>query len=682
MFGNTFRYDYMRRLRRRQYKLTRSRPVVEGLEARQLLSLNAFSVPGGTATVGITRGSDGNLWFTGDGNNIGRMTPTGKVTEFPIPTGSSGAGPITLGPDGDVYFVETEARQIGRITPTGVISEFSLSGDNVTALGGITAGPDGNVYFFASSRSYEVGRITPSGQISFLSLHAGGPPNGAAIATGPDGNLWVPLAGSRTIVRLSPSGATKDFTLPSGVTGVGNGITAGPGGLWFTGDDFTNGGGSVSAFVGRITTAGVATIFRVPTTDALLAGIAAGNDGNIYFAATSNFVGPGSGVGLAQITPKGVITELPIPSSGGVAKGPDGNIWVTEDGKIAQFVLDGKAAYPNVHQFGVPGGMATVGITKGSDGNLWFTGDGNNIGRITPAGNVTEFPIPTGFGGAGPITLGHDGNVYFAESEAVQIGRITPKGLFSEFSLSVDNVNAVGGIAAGPDGNVYFFASSRSYEVGRITPSGQISFLSLHTGGPPASAPLTTGPDGNIWVALSGAIVRLTTAGATTVYSLPRPAGGFVLEGGITAGPDGNLWFTGNNATDGGATVTGFIGRITTKGVITEFPLPTRDSFPGGITAGPDGNLYFTETSSGSGIGRITTSGVITEIPVPSGGGITAGPDGNIWLNEDGMITQYVLTTASTAAAASPAPCTSQAAIVDAVAESLPSLAIRPKKGH
>ncbi len=102
----------------------------------------------------------------------------------------------------------------------------------------------------------------------------------------------------------------------------------------------------------------------------------------------------------------------------------------------------------------------------------------------------------------------------------------------------------------------------------------------------------------------------------------------------ITKGPNGNLlWFTGPS----------FIGRITTKGVVTEFPLPTKDSSPRAITAGPDGNLYFAEGSPGAGIGRITTSGVITELPVPSSGGITAGPDGNIWVTENGKIAQLVL---------------------------------------
>jgi hypothetical protein len=35
-----------------------------------------------------------------------------------------------------------------------------------------------------------------------------------------------------------------------------------------------------------------------------------------------------------------VITEIPIPASGGITAGPDGNIWVTEDAHIARFVLN------------------------------------------------------------------------------------------------------------------------------------------------------------------------------------------------------------------------------------------------------------------------------------------------------------------------------------------------------
>src|SRR5215467_7527426 len=83
----------------------------------------------------------------------------------------------------------------------------------------------------------------------------------------------------------------------------------------------------------------------------------------------------------------------------------------------------------------------------------------------------------------------------------------------------------------------------------------------------------------------------------------------------------------------------------TGAGEVTEFPVPTpnglfwfvANSAPEDITAGPDGNLWFTE-AKGNKIGRITTAGVITEFPPVAADsevwGITAGSDGNLWFIE------------------------------------------------
>src|SRR5512142_1613531 len=49
---------------------------------------------------------------------------------------------------------------------------------------------------------------------------------------------------------------------------------------------------------------------------------------------------------------------------------------------------------------------------------------------------------------------------------------------------------------------------------------------------------------------------------------------------------------------------------------INEYTLPAANSGPTGITVGPDGNLWFTEYRGY--IGRITTDGVITEFSNPS----------------------------------------------------------------
>src|SRR5207245_1498719 len=111
----------------------------------------------------ITPGPDGNLWFTEyNANKIGRMSPTGSVREFTIPTSNGGPAGITAGPDGNLWFTElsSNGNRIGQVTPSGTISEFPLPAGSRGPLG-ITAGPDGALWFTESGTS-QIGRIDPT----------------------------------------------------------------------------------------------------------------------------------------------------------------------------------------------------------------------------------------------------------------------------------------------------------------------------------------------------------------------------------------------------------------------------------------------------------------------------------------------------------------------------------------
>ena len=120
-------------------------------------------------------------------------------------------------------------------------------------------------------------------------------------------------------------------------------------------------------------------------------------------------------------------------------------------------------------------------------------------------------------------------------------------------------------------------------------------------------------------------IGRITTDGTITEFPISN---GQEPEG-ITAGADGNLWFTepGANA----------IGRMTPQGVSSIFQITGSNPDPRGITLGPDGNVWYTELNDGY-IGRVTPQGVITrfEIPAysPQPWGIATGPDGDLWFTE------------------------------------------------
>jgi virginiamycin B lyase len=71
---------------------------------------------------------------------------------------------------------------------------------------------------------------------------------------------------------------------------------------------------------------------------------------------------------------------------------------------------------------------------------------------------------------------------------------------------------------------------------------------------------------------------------------------------------------------------------------MTFFRVPTPGSTPGYIVVGPDGALWFTEQYADK-VGRITTAGLIREYPFPfthTYGTIPAiakGPDGNLWFS-------------------------------------------------
>ncbi len=146
--------------------------------------------------------------------------------------------------------------------------------------------------------------------------------------------------------------------------------------------------------------------------------------------------------------------------------------------------------------------------------------------------------------------------------------------------------------------------------------------------GTPQPTAITLGPDGNLWYAdYSGAIGRMTPSGVDREFSLDTSTSVRYVNS-ITSGPDGNLWFTTYDCK------ADRIGRITTTGKVTLYPLHTKCNEPTGITTGPDGNLWFTELQNR--VGRITPEGKVDTFAAPSSNlypqNIITGPDGNLWI--------------------------------------------------
>jgi hypothetical protein len=154
----------------------------------------------------IATGADGALWFTeGAANKIGRITTSGLITEFPIPTSDSFPIFITAGPDGALWFGESRASQIGRITTSGVVSEFPIPSGAVPY--DIVTGIDGKLYF-AEWVGDKIGRIATSGVITEFPVPTPGALQG--IASGPDGAIWFTNYSANKIGRLSIGPLTCD----------------------------------------------------------------------------------------------------------------------------------------------------------------------------------------------------------------------------------------------------------------------------------------------------------------------------------------------------------------------------------------------------------------------------------------------------------------------------------------
>lgn len=136
---------------------------------------------------GIAQGSDGNLWFTyALRAAIGRMTPSGVVTDFSIPTVNPGLTDIAAGPDGALWFTENSADKIGRITTAGVVTEYPLTSGVHPQF--IAQGPD-NAMWFSEVGARQIGRIAMNGLVGGFAIP--GPHRGAeGITTGSDGALW------------------------------------------------------------------------------------------------------------------------------------------------------------------------------------------------------------------------------------------------------------------------------------------------------------------------------------------------------------------------------------------------------------------------------------------------------------------------------------------------------------
>ena len=212
----------------------------------------------------LTSGRDGHLWVASIGY-IARMTTAGAFSgAVATPHAADVADAIVAGRDGNIWFSEdaNHVARIGRITPTGKLTEYTLPPDsNPTAL---AAGPDGIV--FAGHPTATLGLVSYTGKIS--AIHFKTNIDIKSIAYDSSGTLWY--AGCDGVGRLTRSHAVRDYLVEGGCNGEA-GVSVARGAVaWF----------SAGGYIGYVEASGKMRLFKplfAPTS------MTAAPDGNLWF---------------------------------------------------------------------------------------------------------------------------------------------------------------------------------------------------------------------------------------------------------------------------------------------------------------------------------------------------------------------------------------------------------------
>ena len=380
--------------------------------------------------------------------------------------------------------------------------------------------------------------------------------------------------------------------------------------------------------------------------------------------AATDFTAPLRGVFASSPFDCTTLTTTGVPLTGNaswhalVYVDRQGHFFYRNEPVAASHIVDGVSngsSFPGdaTISFNIPPALASGCASRQGARNLVVSGT-VTLGPTCGPGSepitmyaLDQGPLCGGIYSPGAITTGPDGAMWFTNSghfvsnqpkADASIGRITTSGQITEFPLPLGPDSLSGertpvDITAGSDGALWFTLANSAEGIGRITTSGQISFYPLPSQDNTGS--IVVGPDGALWftdthnsgssasTTALGAIGRITTSGQVTLYPVTQD-----YPGGLVVGPDGALWFTCHHS----------IGRITTAGQLTLYPQPTND-WLGGIAISPEGDsLWFTVSGPGSStadpIGRITTSGQTTfsaSSSPYSPGGLSAAPDGGFW---------------------------------------------------
>ncbi|HTB71544.1 MAG TPA: hypothetical protein VK707_11220 [Solirubrobacteraceae bacterium] len=271
-------------------------------------------------------------------------------------------------------------------------------------------------------------------------------------------------------------------------------------------------------------------------------------------------------------------------------------------------------------------------LVAGPDGNVWFTSADGHVGKISPAGVVTN--VATLAAGSEPtnIAAGLEGEqaLWFVTKQS-KLNKVTTAGAVSEVALSGEPIHEAVGIAA--QRNVDMWVAEGSEEdIAQISPTGAVTQHHLAAGFV-ANGIAYAKSQNAMWATASSVVgdklVQLKSTGEVSEFADP---GAGELQG-LVSGYDGSVWFLHGASS---------IETVSSKGAITAHKLP--EGFAASrLAGGADFRIWFNDTPL-SFFGSMTTEGAFTqywhESIAPAL--MAATPDGHVWfVNTEGVIGKF-----------------------------------------
>ena len=552
------------------------------------------------APAGVAVAADGTVYFVQEGDGtVYRVGPDGLLSHAVDLAGRGRVGGIDVADDGTLYLTDLSR---------GLVLEAGADGTTAPVgprLGGrlqdLAVGPNGDLYVAgiaqvlrlvrdgetapadppepATSRwaDDEPGTVHPvagTGTLLEVPVPPGQepPPGASGVAVGPDGSVYVAEPAGHRVRRIGQDGKAEPFAGTGVKGGDGDGKPAERATLSGPSDVAADAEGNVyiaDAGNNRIRRVDADGIISTVTTVEAPRGVAVDRTGAVYVTTGETVARldareravpvAGGGDRWADEADDAPARQADLTGPNAVAVGPDGTVYLTEDGRPAVravrpdnvLVTVAGSAYRDRDEggFAGDGGPATRaelnhpdGVAVGPDGARYVADTYNNrIRRIAPNGTIATV-AGTGEradrGDGGPATeaalteptdlaFGADGALYVTGTATGRVRRIAPDGTISTLAdlappdraerATDTQLSQVRSLAVGVDGTVYVAETSgKVYAVagdGTLQPVG--SDLPAR---PSVSGHLAAGADGSLYLGIDE-IARRTPDGTATIVA-------------------------------------------------------------------------------------------------------------------------------------------------------------------